>query len=102
MSTPPRSVRRSLGAAYRTRLEGFSGAIRDLHYEIEQTIARAHRCGRLRFARYGCKQRFRLDCRSRYGHVPVPREQGGLFIASTIGTAPSFSRQVHSAAGLKA
>ncbi|HLQ13512.1 MAG TPA: nuclear transport factor 2 family protein [Steroidobacteraceae bacterium] len=91
--------------AYRTRLEDFLGQFRELHYEIEQTIAEgaqvavAYRMS----ARYrDVGSGFALDCPIQIrGMFRFRVEHGRIVHRVDYWDSAEFQRQVRSAAGLR-
>jgi len=92
--------------AYRARLEGFLGKFRELHYEIEQTIAEgpqvavAYRMS----ARYqDSRNGTAIDCPIQIrGMFRFRVEQGRIVHRVDYWDSAEFQRQLHAAAGLKA
>ena len=93
-------------AAYRARLEGFLGQFRELHYEIEQTIAEGAQVA----LAYRMSARYRdvsrgsaVDCPIQIrGMFRFRVEQGRIVHRVDYWDSAEFQRQVDSAAGLKA
>ena len=92
--------------AYRARLEGFLGQFRELHYEIEQTIAEGAQVA----VAYRMSARYRdvssgsaVDCPIQIrGMFRFRVEQGRIVHRVDYWDSAEFQRQLHPAAGLKA